>query len=55
MDSVPGLGWYSGENDNLLQYSCLENPMGRGTGGLQSKGSQIDAMEGWSLAQNQIM
>ena len=29
--SVPGLGRCPGEgNDNLLQYSCLENPMNRG-------------------------
>ena len=29
--SVPGLGRSPGEgNDNPLQYSCLENPMGRG-------------------------
>ena len=28
---IPGLGRSSGEgNDNLLQYSCLENPMDRG-------------------------
>ena len=28
---IPGLGRYSGEgNGNPLQYSCLENPMGRG-------------------------
>ena len=28
---VPGLGKSSGEgNGNLLQYSCLENPMDRG-------------------------
>ena len=27
-------------NGNLLQYSCLENPMDRGAGGLQSVGSQ---------------
>ena len=27
-------------NDNPLQYSCLENSMGRGTGILQSMGSQ---------------
>ena len=27
---IPGLGRSSGEgNDNPLQYSCLENPMGR--------------------------
>ena len=31
----PGVG-----NGNLLQYSCLENPMDRGTCGLQSIGSQ---------------
>ena len=31
----------SGEgNGNPLQYSCLENPMDRGTGGLQSMVSQ---------------
>ena len=29
--SIPGLGISSGEgNGNLLQYSCLENPMDRG-------------------------
>ena len=28
MGSIPGLGWSPGaENDNLLQYSCLENSM----------------------------
>ena len=28
MGSIPGLGRSSGEgNGNLLQYSCLENPM----------------------------
>ena len=28
---IPGLGRSPGEgNSNLLQYSCLENPMGRG-------------------------
>ena len=31
MGSIPGLGNSSGEgNGNLLQYSCLENPMDRG-------------------------
>ena len=31
--SVPGLGRSPGEgNGNPLQYSCLENPMDRGTG-----------------------
>ena len=30
--SIPGSGRSSGEgNDNPLQYSCLENPMDRGT------------------------
>ena len=30
--SIPGLGRSpGGENDNTLQYSCLENPMVRGT------------------------
>ena len=28
---IPGLGRFPGEGyGNLLQYSCLENPMGRG-------------------------
>ena len=30
LDSVPGLGRYSGEgHGNPLQYSCLENPHGQ--------------------------
>ena len=30
--SIPGLGRSPGEgNDNPLQYSCLENPMDRGS------------------------
>jgi len=38
---IPGLGRSLGEgNDNPLQYSCLENSMGREAGGLQSMGSQ---------------
>ena len=29
--SIPGLGRFpGGEHGNLLQYSCLENPMDRG-------------------------
>ena len=33
--SIPGLGKSPGEgNGNPLQYSCLENPMNRGAGGL---------------------
>ena len=35
--SIPRMGRSSGEgNGNPLQYSCLENPMDRGPGGLQS-------------------
>ena len=31
VDSMPGLGKYPGEEiGNLLQYSCLRNPMDRG-------------------------
>ena len=31
MGSIPWLGSFpGGGNDNPLQYSCLENPMGRG-------------------------
>ena len=31
VDSIPGLGRSAGEgNGNVLQYSCLENPMDRG-------------------------
>ena len=38
MGSIPGLGRSpGGGNGNPLQYSCLENPMGRGAG-LQSTG-----------------
>ena len=32
MGSIPGLGRSPGEgNGNLLQYSCLESPMDRGS------------------------
>ena len=38
---IPGLGRFPGRgHGNPLQYSCLENPMDRGGGGLQSIGSQ---------------
>ena len=38
--SIPGSGRSSGEgNGNSFEYSCLGNPMDRGTGGLQSMGS----------------
>ena len=37
LGSMPGLGRSPGEgNGNLLQYSCMENFMDRGAGGLQS-------------------
>ena len=29
MGLVPGLGRFPGEHCNLLQFSCLENPMNR--------------------------
>ena len=39
--SIPRSGRSPGEeNGNPLQYSCLENPMDRGTCGLQSMGLQ---------------
>ena len=39
--SIPGLARSpGGGNGYPLQYSCLGNPMDRGAGGLQSKGSQ---------------
>ena len=38
---IPELGRYPGEgNGNLLQYSCLENPMDGKRGRLQSMGLQ---------------
>ena len=41
LGSIPGSGRSPGEeNGNPLQCSCLENPMDRGAGRLQSMGSQ---------------
>ena len=41
MGSIPRSGRSPGEeNGKLLQYSCLENSIDRGAGGLQSIGSQ---------------
>ena len=41
LGSIPGSGRSSEEgNGNPLQYSCLENSMDGGGGGLQSMGSQ---------------
>ena len=40
-DLIPGLGRSPGEgNENPLQYSCLENPMDRGSWQVQSMGLQ---------------
>ena len=40
--SIPGLGRSpGGGHDNPFRYSRLENPMDRGSGRLQSIGSQI--------------
>ena len=40
-DSTPGSGRFPGDgNGNAPQHSCLENSMDRGTGRLQSMGSQ---------------
>ena len=40
LGSIPGLGRFPGGGlGNPLQYSCLENPIDRGVGGLQSIGS----------------
>ena len=45
MGSIPGLRTSPGEvNDNLLQYSCLENPMDEEPGRLQSMGQQESDM-----------
>ena len=39
LGSIPGSGRSpGGEHGDPLQYSCLENLMDRGAGGLQSKG-----------------
>ena len=41
LGSIPGSGRSpGGGNGNLLQYSCLENPMTEEPGRLQSMGSQ---------------
>ena len=45
---IPGSGRSPGEgNGNPLQYSCLENPMDRGAGGLLSVGLQESVMTEW--------
>ena len=39
-DLIFGLRTPGGGNGNPLQYSCLGNPINRGAGGLESRGSQ---------------
>ena len=42
---IPGSGRFPGVgNSNSLQYSCLENPMDKEPGGLQTMGSE----RGWT-------
>ena len=46
VDLIPGLRRSSGGgNDNLLMYSCLENPMDRAIWGLQSMWGGRDTTE----------
>ena len=47
---IPGWGRFpGGGHGSPLQYSCLENPMGRGFGRLQSRGSQwLRVRNDWS-------
>ena len=49
--SIPGLGRSSGEgNGNLIQYSCLENPMDRGPVGYNPWGlKDLDTTENLHL------
>ena len=43
---IPGLERSSGVgNGNPFKYSCLENPMNRGPGGLQTMGSHREGNE----------
>ena len=46
--SIPGLGNASGgQHGNLLQYSCVENSMDKGSGGLQSM-EWLRVQQDWS-------
>ena len=52
LGSIPGLRRFLEEgNGNPFQHSCLENPMDRGPGGLQSMGSQKVRNDYINLAQ----
>ena len=47
---IPGLGRSPGEvNSNLLQYSCLENPMDRGAWGATVHGGHKELDATWQL------
>ena len=49
MGLIPGLGRSpGGGNGNPLQYFCLENPMDRGSGGLQS-------ITGWQILRHDLV
>ena len=53
LDSIPGLGRYPGEGKgNPLQYSCLENSMGRGAWQALAMGEQRDMTEQLTLSTN---
>ena len=55
LDSIPGLGRSPGEgNDNPLQYSCLENPMGRGAWQATVHGV-AKSQPWWSFSSNLII
>ena len=55
LGSILGSGRSPGEgHSNPLQYSCLENPMDRGAGGLQPMGSQRIGQD-WSDMQWQFL
>ena len=48
LGSIPGLGRsLGGEYGSPLHYLCLENPMTKESGGLQSMGSQSQDMTEW--------
>ena len=53
LGSIPGLGRSPGEgNGNLLQYSCLGNPMDRGA--WRDKGDGV-SQNGWTCASHLVV